>query len=119
MTLSEQLQVVKVRKKSYVLCYAGLKRGYATYDVLAFDGSEIGRSMLYDDAVECCQLHYVNNTPPYGRKDRPKQENPFNTAYERDKEVAVSMFQPYHFELHGAYVEDEEFNLQRFTRGLS
>lgn len=67
MNLLDAITVLKVRKKSYILFYAGLKRGQRNYDVMAPDGSQICTSVSYDEAVEASQLHYVTTTPPPGR----------------------------------------------------
>ena len=67
MNILDAITVLKVRKKSYVLFYAGLKRGHITYDVMAPDGTQICTGVPYDDALEACQLHYVEVTPPPGR----------------------------------------------------
>ena len=67
MKILDAITVLKVRKKSYVLFYAGLKRGQTHYDVMAPDGTQIRAGVCYDEAVEACQLHYVQATPPPGR----------------------------------------------------
>ena len=70
MELLDAMTILKVRKKAYILFHAGYKRGQKTYDVMAPDGSTIATSILYEDAVEVSQLHYVNSTPPYGRRSK-------------------------------------------------
>ena len=68
MALTDSLIILKVRKKSYVLFYTGLKRGQKHYDAMAPDGSSVCLNVPYDKAVAQCQLHYVRTTPPPGRR---------------------------------------------------
>ena len=63
MSLLDSITVLKVRKKSYILFYTGLKRGQKHYEVMSPNGTTICESVCYDDAVEACQLHYVKTTP--------------------------------------------------------
>lgn len=70
MKLLDAMTILKVRKKAYILFHAGYKRMHKTYDVMAPDGSIIATSISYDDAVEVSQLHYVNSTPPPGRRSK-------------------------------------------------
>ena len=70
MALQDALTILKVRSKSYILFYAGMKRRITTYDAMAPDGSTVATSVSYDAAVEACQLHYVVTSPPSGRRSK-------------------------------------------------
>ena len=67
------LYILPVRNKKYVLCYAGSKRGYKHYDAICPTGEQIATRVIWDRAVEFCQLHYVKVTKFPKRRSKAKQ----------------------------------------------
>lgn len=118
-SLKETIKVLPVRGKKYVLVYAGRKRGHVTYDVLNPLGEEMLRSATFEEAKECCELHYVSTTK-FARRVSPV----------RVKKVRLGSLKrlDYGNDAHtdrtnlGDYAQfsfdatDEEFNFERFTR---
>lgn len=117
MRLIDAITVLKVRNKTYVLFYAGLKRGQTNYDAMSPDGSQICKSVSYDEAVEACQLHYVHSTPPSGRKDRivtkhvrfDKKKLEGGNAIQVDK-TNLKDYAEWSFE------NEENFNLNQYSK---
>lgn len=118
MKLTDAITVLKVRKKSYVLFYAGLKRGQQHYDVMAPDGSQICTSVVYDTAIEACQLHYVNTTPPPGRVQRVKVRkvglgSPKRLNYGNDVQTDKTHLRDY---AEWTFEDQENFNFNQYSK---